>query len=169
MFDLEVKNAALNQYSRRNNIEIGGIPESIKDYDLQHLVIQILGRINVRVDQRDIEGCHRLFKHPNYKGPAKVIIRFVNRKAAFKALANKKNLLNLNFMDIGLGTANLYICENLCPAYRLIYDTALKLLKQKVIRHLWTFKGVVHLRISENDHDIWSFTHIDNLYRQFPN
>lgn len=168
LFDLEVKNTALDQYSRRNNIEIGGIPDYIEQHELESTVIEILYHIKVDVSWSDIEGCHRLFKNQRSKGPAKVIIRMVNRKHAIKALRNKKLMKSINFSNIaGLGNAKLFVCENLCASYRSIYDAAYKLLKRNVIKHLWTFKGVIHIRVHENDNDFLVFTHIDDLLRKF--
>ena len=43
---LELKNASLDQYSRRNNVEIGGIPENIGDDILEGVVIDILQQLN---------------------------------------------------------------------------------------------------------------------------
>ena len=40
--DLELKNTALDQYSRHNNVEIGGIPEGIESNKLEKLVIDVL-------------------------------------------------------------------------------------------------------------------------------
>ena len=51
-----------------------------------------------------------------------------------------------------------------CQAYREIYDFAYKLMKQKVISHLWSYKGVVHLRVSNiNNNNVLNFTHIDDI------
>ena len=59
--DLENLNfdmAKLDRYGRRNNIEIGGIPEVITN--LEETTIAILKMINIDCTSRDIEGCHRL-------------------------------------------------------------------------------------------------------------
>ena len=47
------------QYSRRNNVEISGIPNSIPDKDLENTVISIFRDSGVEIDPEDIEGCHR--------------------------------------------------------------------------------------------------------------
>ena len=60
--EIKINNA--DQYSRRNNIVIQGIPQSVKSKDLEDKVINVL----------DIEACHRL------GDSRKTIVRFVNRK-----------------------------------------------------------------------------------------
>ena len=57
--ELEGEINELNQYGRRNNLEISGIPEDIKIDKLEEKAIEILGH-SVKVESRDIEGCHRL-------------------------------------------------------------------------------------------------------------
>ena len=54
---LEKNQAKEEQYSRRNNVEISGIPNNIPDKDLENTVILHSG---VEIDLNDIEGCHRL-------------------------------------------------------------------------------------------------------------
>jgi len=49
-----------NQYVRRNNIEISGIPNEVKDEDLECKVIDILHKADVEVANNDVEACHRL-------------------------------------------------------------------------------------------------------------
>ena len=79
----EIKINNTDQYSRRNNIVIPGIPQSVKYKDLEDKVINALYKVNVKVTKNDIEACHRL----GYS--RKTIVRFVNRKHLFEALKNK--------------------------------------------------------------------------------
>ena len=41
---------ALEQYSRRNNLVISGIPDSVQDFDLESTVTSILSDIDVNVE-----------------------------------------------------------------------------------------------------------------------
>ena len=66
----------LDKYSRRNNTEIQGIPLSIPDDALEIKVIDIFKSLNITVQNKDIEGCHRLDK----ANPQNTKDRFVNRK-----------------------------------------------------------------------------------------
>ena len=80
IYDVEVKSASNDQYSRRNNLEIAGIPENINHEKLESTVCNLLDKLNIRVGWNDIEACHRLKNHPKSIDPAKTIVRFVNRK-----------------------------------------------------------------------------------------
>ena len=51
---------SLEQYGRKNNIEITGIPESIENEKLEETVVEVLNKIDLNVSNNDIEACHRL-------------------------------------------------------------------------------------------------------------
>ena len=54
----EKNQAKGEQYSRRNNVELSGITNSICDEDLENTVINICKEPGINVNARDIEGCH---------------------------------------------------------------------------------------------------------------
>ena len=60
IINLEKNQAKGEQYSRRNNVELSGIPNCIYDEDLENTVINICKESGINVDARDIKGCHRL-------------------------------------------------------------------------------------------------------------
>ena len=90
--DLETEVYKGQQYNRRNNIEINGIPDSITNESLENKVIEALAIIDVKVTESDIEACHRL---PSKTSPRPTIIKFVNRKNCEKILRNKKSWLHV--------------------------------------------------------------------------
>ena len=54
IINLEKKQAKWKQYSRRNNVELSDIPNSIYDEDLENTVINIYKESGIDVDVRDI-------------------------------------------------------------------------------------------------------------------
>lgn len=72
----------LQQYDRRNNVEVAGIPKEVSDENLESKVLELFNLLKVEVSEADIEACHWLRKKPGEKGPARTIVRFVNRKHA---------------------------------------------------------------------------------------
>ena len=80
---------ANNQYHRRNNIEIHGIPNTVMDDQLENKVVEVLSKIDVQVESADIEACHRLPSR-NSNHPKKTVVRFVNRKKNRKIFKRKK-------------------------------------------------------------------------------
>ena len=76
-----------NQYQKRSNMEIAGIPNNVKDDNLEDKVIKIFEKMDVHVSKDNVEACHRL---PARDGKnKKVIIRFDSRKFASQVLRNK--------------------------------------------------------------------------------
>ena len=115
--EMSVQIEKQNQYGRRNNIEISGVMNEIKDEELEEKVIEILDKIDVKATKEDIEACHRL--PPTKKNKIKkTIVRFVNRKKAEKCVKNKKNLENVNLKELKLNDNPLFISENLNEHYR---------------------------------------------------
>ena len=50
------------QYGRRNNLEFSGIPNFVKDEDLEETVKDILEKIEVKAKKRDIEVYMYIYK-----------------------------------------------------------------------------------------------------------
>ena len=79
-----------NQYSRRENLIILGIPNSIRQQNLESEVLNILRVFGLKkIASYDIVACHRL-KGKNDKYPARSIIRFTNRKLVNYCLNNRE-------------------------------------------------------------------------------
>ena len=87
-----------------------------------------------------------------------MIVRFVNRKKAISCLKNRRKLKNSN------NYKELYISENLCPAYKSIYDKCYKMKKDGIIKKMWTFNGIVNIKYSDSERERpLKLFHIDNL------
>ena len=146
IYFLEREVARLDQYGRRENLEIAGIPEYISDNELEANVLHILRKIGVtHLDSYAIVGCHRLGKKLK-NGCRNTIVRFLHRKDTISCLksANRLHLCK------DLGFTNLRIMENLCPAYRSIFDSLSNLKRDGRIKKLWTFNGTVNFKFSDN-------------------
>ena len=90
VIELEKSQAKAKQYSRRNNVEISGIPHEILN-NLEDKVIDICKDAGIEIGHLDIEGCHRLPLSRNNTGGTKlVIVKFVSRKHSEDMLRLKK-------------------------------------------------------------------------------
>ena len=58
VIELEKIQAKAEQYSRRNNVEVSGIPHEISDNNLEDKVIDICKDAGIEIGHMDIEGCH---------------------------------------------------------------------------------------------------------------
>ena len=57
---MEIAKNNHDQYTRRNNIEIQGIPARVKDEHLENKAIDIFRCLKTSTDPSDIEDCHRI-------------------------------------------------------------------------------------------------------------
>ena len=69
---------ANNQCTRRECLEITGLPENTENGNLEDLTLKVLHEIGV--NSRNVEDCHWI----KTQGPKKVIIKFSRRKDANK-------------------------------------------------------------------------------------
>ena len=87
--DLEKKMAELEQYSRREYVELIGLPEDTHGEELENSVVQAFEIAGVNVVKHNFHAIHWL-------GNSKIVIaRLVNRWNAIKILRNKKKLREL--------------------------------------------------------------------------
>ena len=118
IYFLEREVARLDQYGRRENVELIGIPNTIKDGELESNVIRILHQIGLtHIQHYNIAACHRLRTKDRF-GNYNTIVRFINRKDSISCFKNRKNL----HLCRELGLYHIFITENLCPSNRSIFD-----------------------------------------------
>ena len=129
----------LDQYGRRENIEISGIPKTTAN--LEEKVISLLSKIDVKVTKSDIVACHPL------KRDGQVIVRFVNRKNADLALRNRKKLRSIN-----TGDNQFYINTNLSPANLKIRWYCKHLKASKLIHSFGVDGSGIWVKKNEGDH-----------------
>ena len=89
----------MDQYSHCNNVVVDAIPSSLKKRKLEDKCIEVLGKIDIKIHETDIEVCHCLGKS------SKTITHFVNRKFCSKILAKKSELSDMKtekLTEVGL-------------------------------------------------------------------
>ena len=112
MISLEENINFLEQYGRRNNLQITRILDDAEDQNLEEKIIEILDKIDVNESSQDIEACHRIGKSK------KLLIKdnrtICKQKTRKKALGNRKGLKNIDRTSIGLEELHsIFINENL--------------------------------------------------------
>ena len=155
--EMKIELTELNQYGRRESIEIANIPETIPQNKLEEYVVKFLNIINVKVHHYDIVAVHRLGKKMRNK-PRNVIVRFLNRKHAFAALKNKRLIVSKNLLEY----KNLYLSENLCPYNKQIFNKLYKLKKLNQIHGVWSYNGNVFMQIRQNGEQV-HIQHISDI------
>ena len=67
----------------------------------------------------------------------------VNRKDAILCMKNKHRM-----KEAAKDYKDFDIIENLCPKYRSIYEKCLMLKEKGQIRDVWTYNGIVHMKVT---------------------
>ena len=143
---MEKDNYAQQQYSRRDSIEIVGIPEAIPDKDVESKAIDIMKAIGVTVARNEIQACHRLAKKD------RIIVKFVNRKTAVACLQSRAKLKTLKGKSLGLpDKCKLYVNKSLCPQYRKLFWKCKNLFKEAKIQSCWTYNGTIKVKLLNDD------------------
>ena len=129
---------SLEQYGRRNNIEITGIPDSFPDQNLDERVVDVLNEISVNVSPEDIEAFRRV--GVSKTSSKETIVRFINRKHAKKALISRKNLRKNPAPN-----CNVFINENLTVKNNEIAFLDRKLKRSGHLNKIYTRDETVHI------------------------
>ena len=83
------------QYSRRECLEVAGIPTFILDDILQANVSKFFGKLEAHIEGKEIQACHSL------KDNDRAIVKFSNRKDSLQVLRVKKDLKSLDPTELG--------------------------------------------------------------------
>ena len=147
---LDEKYDDLEQYSRKNSLEILGVPEGAYT-STDELVIRIGEAINVEIKPEDIEISHKL-KRKNSKP---VIVKFLSHKVKSLFYKARTKLKNVKIPDLFPSYAyasqevqRIFINENLTNYRRELFWKANKLKKDSLITSTWTMDGKLFVKTS---------------------
>uniref|UniRef100_A0A1Y1LGC7 FP protein C-terminal domain-containing protein n=1 Tax=Photinus pyralis TaxID=7054 RepID=A0A1Y1LGC7_PHOPY len=137
----------LEQYTRRNTIEIHGIPY-VNGEDTYVLVQQVATALSVPVSKNAIDICHRLRTQAHKPSP--ILCKFVNRYVKEEIIARRKVKRNLSTSDIGMTSGDtIYVNENLTSCRRKLLFRARQTQKEIGFKFLWTKNGFIYARKDE--------------------
>ena len=161
--EVEISRNKLEQYPRRNKIEIQGIPPQIPDEKLKQKVIKVFDAMNIAITKNDVEDCHRLGKNSK-----STIVRFVNRKHCNAILSKKFETSQIDKSKLGFeSNVKLYVRENLTPYNQHLASKCRELKRAGVIHSSWSSKGIINLRRTANEHPI-RIDHEDTIAALYP-
>ena len=140
---LETATNPAEQYDRRKNTEITGIPDDIEDKNLEHSVIEIFKAADIQISHNDVEDCHRIGKP---KGNSKkTIVRLVNRKYCKQILYNRRKFKNFDGSKIGMSNTKIFVNENLTNYNHQLAFNCRKLKREKLISKTYSSNGIIHI------------------------
>lgn len=161
--DLKAENATLHkqmsvlesrldeaeQYSRRNTLEIQGVPME-KTENVVSLV-KIVGKaLDYPIDDGMIDACHRLRSVGGR--PPGIVVKMVRRLDAEGLMQRRRVKRNLNTRDLGFTTLEpVYVNESLAPGRRRLLNAARQVKQEKGYTYLWIRGGRILMRKNSGD------------------
>ena len=121
---------ANTQYSRRECLEVAGIPRDVSNENLESKVLEAFSKVGCEILSRNIEACHRLTNN------VRVIVKFLRRKDCNQVLSVKRDIRKIKLKDIGLrGSNSIFINPSLCPYFKMLWSKSKRLLDLGKINH----------------------------------
>ena len=138
----------LEQYSRKDNIIINGLPYS-NDENIGEMVMLVSNALKVPLFDYDISAVHRLPSRDD-KIPA-VIVRLNSRSKKSQLVENSKKM-RLHGKSLNLNPAvPIYVSEHLTPNSMHILKNALQLKTRGMISQAWSRDGKIFIRQKDNE------------------
>ena len=148
LYDLQDK---LEQYMRKNSLEIHGVPESTYN-ETEDVVLKLAEALDVSVEPKDIEICHKL----NRKGNKPIIVKFISHKVKtnlYRARAKLKNVRVSNiFPHCSSSTLvqaeRIFLNENLTSYKKKIMSRANEMRRNDELLSVWSMDGSIYVKTS---------------------
>ena len=117
----------LDQYNRRDNLELHGVPQTAKE-NTNQVIIKVLASINYKLDEKCIACSHRL---PTRGKISPIIVKFNHRDIRNSVYQFKSQLRHVGWSTTVLpeATKKVFVTENLTAAGKDLY---FKTLDQKI-------------------------------------
>lgn len=139
---------SLDQYGRRQNLEIVGIPIT-KGENTNAIVTEVAELLQVKIAPGDISTSHRL-QSKNDKPPS-IIVRFVNRDVRNNFYKNRKAAQNVDLSKLSVkGVNHIYVNENLTNFRKRLFWKTKQKAKEAGFKFFWTANGNILARKSED-------------------
>ena len=139
---MTLKHDDLEQYTRKYNLEIDGIPEK-QDENLEETVIKLARCMGIDLRPEDIDIVHR-FKKGN-RQPNPIIVRYSNYYSKDEMYRGRWKLRKANVRHIS-GAEKIYINENLTAQKAALFK---KVRDKKRLREgwkVWTTDGKIFIK-----------------------
>ena len=148
LYDLQ---DALEQYTRKNSIEIHGVPETAYT-STEEVVFKLAEALNVDINPNDVEISH---KHHG-KGIKPIIVKFQSHKVKARMYKERAKLKNVRVSDLypdstaatRVESGRIYLNENLTSYRRDILKQANQKCKDGLLTPAWSMDGKIFVKTS---------------------
>lgn len=154
----------LEQYSRKNSLEIHGIPENIYT-STEEVVLKVAEAVNVPVAAEDIEISHKLRRR---NGMKPIIVKFCSHKVKSRLYKERTKLKSVKISDLYPSYASaatkqnrIFINENLTPYRADLVRQANDMKADGLLSSVWTLDGKVFVKTSPSGNPVRIYSEDD--------
>ena len=157
-------NNDLEQYTRRECVEIRGIPVAANPSEEQtNNIVKDVGKLlGVDITENDISVSHQMpqsKKHKGKPGPPATIVKFTRHNVKDNFYRARKQLKDLTMRDLGYSEKNMiYLAESLTERNRMLFKDYSKVKKDMEFKFIWTLNGKIFMRKNKDS----AVHHINN-------
>lgn len=148
---LEARVEDLEMYSRRNCLEIQGVPEENGE-SVVEVVKKVGSALDFVIEDTMIDACHRIGRRTAGRDqPRGIIVKFVRRtdkELIMKRRRDRKRDFSTRHLDLPMDNP-IYLNDSLSPARRRLLAQARQIRREKGFKYIWLRNGNILLRKEE--------------------
>ncbi len=138
----------MEQYSRKNNVIIQGIPQT-QGEDVRKIVKTLGEKLEIKINESEVAAAHRLPVKRDTDTPP-IIVKFLNHEIKPDMIAaSKKKRLSSNHLGYSM-YSRIFCDEHLTQLNKQIFLEAKKLQREGLVKFVWTNNNIVRIRRDEN-------------------
>jgi hypothetical protein len=142
---LEERLEDAEQYSRRNCVEICGVP--VTGSDVLNTVKSVGKALDMEIEDSMIDACHTLGTKLGSQGPPSIIVKFVRRLDAEKLLTKRRAKKDFSTRHLGLASDRpVYVNESLTPTKRRLLALVRDAKRRGCCKWVWVRGGKILYR-----------------------
>lgn len=146
--NVEIAADSNEQYSRRNNLRITGIPV-VNDENTDDILLKFANDVGVNIDKTDIDRSHRV--GPVRGGQRALLVKFTTYRARQQLYAIRKDLRKSEYLK------GIFLNEDMTARRSKLLYSARKLVRARKLKAAYTGDGKIFLRDNDdNKHHITS-------------
>lgn len=148
--DLEARVEDLESYSRRNCLEIQGIPEE-DDENVVEIIKNVGKALKMTIQDQMIDACHRIGRRNDKERPRGIIVKFVRRmdkEQLMNQRKEKKRDFTTRHLNLPMDLP-IYLNDSLSPTKRKLLARTRQIRREKGYKYLWLRNGHILLRKEE--------------------
>lgn len=143
----EKRLTSIEQYSRKNNLEIQGVIQT-ENESVSDVLAKIGNAIKEPITGADVEVCHRVPTRDADK--TNIVVQFRSR-AKRDAVLRKARKARPTNNAIGMSEATpIYVNEHLCPARKRLLALSIKKKHEHKWKSVWTNNGQIFAKRTDN-------------------